>query len=301
MSLVNKLIVTNEQVKEFNANGVILIKNVFSINEILKLRNYVKTLQNKNLKGDFSDDNILVDLLSNEKILTIAKSLLGSNEIMYFGKSTIFNEVNKNVGNFHHDAKIINDDRKNDEFPVIRFALFLQDHAKYSGGIKMRLGSHKYKILKNKINIFSFAFKLCKNLLIRKSKKDRLINLEFPSFSLSPSTKSVNMSSEEGDLIVFNLRTYHCGRFVRFKYLPKLVLPPIIERYLPKFLQVPREKDRYALFIDYARRFSRLDEYILNRAHGPEKEHYKNSKFDNPKFISLMKQKGVEVCLTGKS
>jgi hypothetical protein len=236
--------------------------------------------------------------------------LLGSNEIIYYGKSTIFNDIKKKTGNFHNDAKVVNDDRKNDEFPVIRFALFLQDHAKYSGGIKMRFGSHKYKILKdthkykilkNKSIFFSFAFKLCKNLLIKKSKKNILNYLEFPSFSLSPSTKSVNMSSEVGDLVVFNLRTYHCGRFVRFKYLPKLVLPPIIERYLPKFLQVPREKDRYALFIDYAKWFSRLDEYILNRAHGPEKEHFKNSKIDNLKFIGLMKQKGVEVRLTGKS
>jgi hypothetical protein len=68
--------------------------------------------------------------------------------------------------------------------------------------------------------------------------------------------KSINLELEQGDVVIWKLRTHHCGTSRRLKLFPKICLQPFLERILPKILFLPTqyEQDRCSMFATFAKK-----------------------------------------------
>ena len=89
------------------------------------------------------------------------------------------------------------------------------------------------------------------------------------------------VESEAGDVIIWNMRILHSGHAVRLKGLRTLPID-YGERFIPKFLQIPEEKPRKAMFFAFGLLGKDFDhyknDYLLKRE--TMIEHLKNSQFD---------------------
>lgn len=149
----------------FDENGFVIVRNVFSESEISELRKLVYQTLDEDLKSNRASKVVspntsekhknvfytvgdflikpLHSLLLDERILSIARTILG-------GQPAHFGESNYQVGigdrGFHRDGV----DRVfpvgsdwSDDYHIIRIGVYLQDHDKCSGGLKVQAGSHK--------------------------------------------------------------------------------------------------------------------------------------------------------------
>ena len=87
-----------------------------------------------------------------------------------------------------------------------------------------------------------------------KSLSDQLVKNNYSFKSLIPSFKYVNIPSEPGDLIIWNGRTHHCGRFKRLKKFKKTANKPKSSNDFSGLLQnfsievMPRTAEKIANF-----------------------------------------------------
>ncbi|HET6224943.1 MAG TPA: phytanoyl-CoA dioxygenase family protein, partial [Bacteroidia bacterium] len=147
--------------QKFDQEGFLLIKNVFSKEEIaqirkdayaefeldtkknLTFRNASKLARNARFaKGDILSKEHLRKYLLDDRILFLVKKVLGG-EPVYFGDSNYHFGVG--FRGFHRDNVDRTDRTAPDwqgEYPIVRLAIYLQDHKNYSGGLKIRVGSH---------------------------------------------------------------------------------------------------------------------------------------------------------------
>ena len=67
--------------------------------------------------------------------------------------------------------------------------------------------------------------------------------------------KSINLELEQGDVVIWNLRTHHCGTSRRLKLFPKICLQPFFEKMLPEYFYLPTQykQDRCAIFTTFAK------------------------------------------------
>jgi len=67
--------------------------------------------------------------------------------------------------------------------------------------------------------------------------------------------ESVNLELEQGDVVIWNLRTHHCGTSRRLKLFPKICLQPFFEKMLPEYFYLPTQykQDRCAIFTTFAK------------------------------------------------
>ena len=76
------------------------------------------------------------------------------------------------------------------------------------------------------------------------------------------------VDSEVGDVVVWNLRTFHSGNSSRLKFARKVRLSLWLERKLPAWLKAPEERDRISMFITYGindQHRKRFSEYLMSR------------------------------------
>lgn len=258
----------------FDRDGYLLIKNVFSKEEIEQIREKAyKSFEEdkrKNLtfkhpskmtnavyaKGDILSKDHLRDVLLDERILYLVKEVLGAPPV-YFGDSNYHFGVG--FRGFHRDNVDRTDMTAPDwdgDYPIVRLAIYLQDHKQYSGGLKVRVGSHK-----------------------------------------NPTGKPVFIDSEEGDVAIWNLRTMHSGNAVRLKFFKNLSINKAgREGMIPAFLKKDQQKERATLFMTFGLKSKHLDRYIEKHMLGREDilSYLKVSRFD-PKVFELAKQKNLEV------
>lgn len=270
-------IISHEDVKTFKRDGFLLVKAVFPNEEIANLRARIQMLRQRALAskeyvadsaypkatfiiGDLLGKRELKDLdyvILDERIIACAKQILGK-QIVYFGDSSV--QTGEGTRGFHKDNVDRSDPNGPDwqgEYNVIRFGIYLQDHARHSGGLKVRLRSHQY-VSRHR-------------------------------------GKAVNIPSEGGDVVIWNLRTSHSGNNVRFKGLPNLCLHPRLERFVPWFLRVPEEGERIALFCSFGAPGGHLDRYIqFQVTRGDYHEHWKRSGFDQD-ILDLAAARGVQI------
>lgn len=210
---------------ELDQKGWTLIKNVFKLEEVLMLRQKSVEFKKSKSKGDLLSDEYFSGLILNKKIIEIGKSLL-NDQLAYFGESSIgVNSIDKRISHgFHKDNAVRLDSNSKDfteDYNVIRFGIYLQDHKNYSEGLIIRDGSHKMA--------------------------------DFTS------GKKTNVESEAGDVIVWKLTTTHSGNAKRTKVFKSYVFADDgksrIQKQLyyriPKSLEVPPEKDRIAIFLTF--------------------------------------------------
>jgi len=260
---------------QFHKDGYLIVKNVFSEQEIKTFREEVyKQFEIDKAKGlaytlpfwkvtadfvhgDLLSKEILNHILLDERILKIAKTILESETLVYFGDSSY--QIGVGSNGFHRD----NIDRSNLDGPdwkgkytLIRIGLYLQDHKNYSGGLKIRKGSHKNK-----------------------------------------SGEATFVNNEVGDLVLWDLKTLHSGNAVRLKSMPNFsVNNAFIEKSIPEFLRKQKSEERISLFMTFALKSSHLDRYINEYTLKREdtKIHAKASVY-NMDVLAKAKMKNVEV------
>ncbi|MES2003049.1 MAG: phytanoyl-CoA dioxygenase family protein [Bacteroidota bacterium] len=239
--------------KKFEEDGFIVVKNVFSPEEVEQLRaTALQTLEidkNENRvthidEGHKSVYYTIGDLLGkpigklvyDKRLLYLATELLGEKPV-YFGDSTY--QIGTGDRGFHRD----NIDRTFSEGPdwegdysIIRMGVYLQDHDIYSGGLKVQQGSHK-----------------------------------------AVKGKRILINSKAGDVVIWNLRTLHSGNSVRMQFLPNLPLGCRIENILPQFLIKSQQTDRISVFMSFAKPSAHLERFIEKYMKTKMKEHLRVS------------------------
>jgi hypothetical protein len=131
-------------------------------------------------------------------------------------------------------------------YPIIRFGVYFQDHARYSGGLALRVGSN------------------------HAARVDR--------------GKPINVSTEAGDVVVWTLTTTHSGQANRLTFLRNRAVGGRWMRFLPKRFLIGEEQERIAAFLTLASDSPHLTRYIehlkTERAHD-EMEWFRKSRFDD--------------------
>lgn len=224
--------------EKFDRDGFLLLKNILTPEEVKLLRRTAyETVEEdekkgtlfmhrfaKNHLGCLSNIPVFKELILKDKIVEIAEKILGDRPV-FFGDS-IF-EIGIGSRGFHKDTSERKDQDHPDwtePYPIIRIAFYLEDHDKYSGGLKVRVGS---------------------NNTVKTNEG-----------------KAVIVPSKAGDAVVFSLRTSHAGNAVRLKMAQNLSLHNSLEKRVPKFLRLPEQKERVSIFLTYGLKSGALDRYM---------------------------------------
>ena len=230
----------------FDNNGYYIVRNVFSEQEVNRLRKVLYAIADhyraeghtrmkayKNgrnwelIHGDYLSLPFVNELITDPRTLHIARTILGGTP-HYFGYSQV--ALGFGHSGFHRD----NVDRdqtgpewEGDQLKVMRFGMYLQDHAYHSGGLKVRPGSHQ---------------------------------------GHDQSGKDVLVDNRVGDVVLWDPRTQHSGSAYRLKVAPKLSLHSGIETHMPIFLENllcrPQQSQRIFMVHDYGLPNAALDYYI---------------------------------------
>jgi hypothetical protein len=275
---VNIPAVSIDPAEAYRTLGYVIVPEVFPKEEILKFRRLVQILrerelaEGKNVERDPDWPNVLYvlgDLLAKEelraldylvfhpKIVSLARLLLGP-DLVYFGDSTV--QVGQGRRGFHKDNVTRYDPQGADwkgDYPLLRIGLYLQDHTRWSGGLKVRAGSHL-----------------------------------LPSYH---DGRAVNVPSGLGDVVAWNLRTTHSGNALRLRGFHSLCLHPRLEQLLPAWLSVPEADERMALFCTFGAPGEHLDRYIEDYGKREDCRRYMQRSCINAELRELARRERVEI------
>jgi hypothetical protein len=219
--------IDKEQIKFFNERGWLVIKNLFSKDEIADLRENAILSYQQNLRGDLLSNPYLSKVIYDQRIVNTVAKLLDTQHPVYFGDSNFQYGHEGSVG-FHKDNPDKFDGNAPDwesPYTIIRLGIYTQDHKKHSGCLALRDSSHT------------------------------VVSTRVGKPFLAP--------TEPGDVVVWTLRTSHSGFGKRLKGMPNLFIRTGLYRFLPEFLFLPEEKLRVALFLTYAKSIdNHLERYL---------------------------------------
>ena len=241
-------LISSGQKEELNKNGFLIIRNVFTNEEVTKLTKHCSSKcsllsYEKSVPGDVFDVPELRTILFKKEIINLMKEVL-NNEVTYFRDSQIHCKPNRRI--FHTDAREDYKNPRKSVYPIYRLGVFLQDHKDFSGGIKFRTNSHR-RIIFNKLAL--------KNLLTGKGfHNDLKVYLN--------TGKIVNARTRLGDLVIWNLRTEHSGGAVLPKFNNDSAFLPRIDQYLPRSLKLPEHENRMSIFYAFGHNSQELDDYV---------------------------------------
>ena len=229
---------------DFRRDGFALVTGVFSPEEISRLREtVVEVIAAKEAagaidrvdsptgvvrigKGDLLSTPELRPVLLDRRVLRVIRLILEGDPV-YFGDSSVRIGSTQGHWGWHRDNADANDFAGpdwNDPFPLVRCALYLQDHSRHSGGLGIRPRSHRIV--------------------------DRT-----PRAELVPSAP--------GDLVVWDLRVLHAGEVLRYRPLRSLAIRPRYLGVLNRLgLRVPEERERMAMFMTFGLTGHHLDHFI---------------------------------------
>lgn len=259
--------------QKFDKDGYVLVEKVFSEKEITQLRKLVyeqyeldtqkklnfqltnyKT-QAKYVKGDLLSKEKLYPVLLDDRILNIARTVLNTTDIVYFGDSSY--QIGTGLRGFHRDCLDRTDLSAPDwqsDYTLIRIGIYLQNHKDYSGGLKVKQGSH-----------------------------------------MRADGKSVFIDNEVGDVVTWSLKTIHSGNAVRLKFFPNLSIDKgegRIPSFLKKDEPTERVSLFMTFGVKGFHLDRYIEEYELKRPDA--REHLKSSRY-TPAVLELAKTKGLEV------
>ena len=263
----------------FKENGYAIYRNIFNSDEISDFRHLVKMSLDEDLESDravlstegkkkvyYTHGDMITKPISklffNNKITNIAREILDE-QPCYFGEGNY--QVGIGDRGFHRDSVDELIDGKstrifghgpdwNEKYKLIRVGVYLQDHDKYSGGVKFQKGSNKLPYNKG---------------------------------------KSVLADTKAGDVVVWDLRTFHSGNSVRLKGFPNFPLHRKIEDLLPSFLTISEPKQRNSVFIVFGADNMHLHRHIEKHYKVKFKKHINASKYPDD-VITKCKDFGVK-------
>jgi hypothetical protein len=140
---------------------------------------------------------------------------------------------------------------------LAQFGIYLQDHSTHGGGLKLRIGSHRV-------------------VSLRKG-------------------KAINVPSEIGDVLAWSSRITHSGNVVRLSPCPSAVLPPLLERFTPRFLRVPDDHERMVIFATFGAPGPHVDRYIRYEATREDCRDYWKKACVNADIRTLASSNGIEL------
>lgn len=272
-------------VDHYRALGFGHLKGVFDATEVRSIRNACLDVwaRHQGQTGDLLSYPELRHLALDDRLLHVARALLGK-RLVYFGESSLAVDLRRDRV-LHRDAKDDPADPSTTSYPIIRFGIYLQDHAHHSDGLKLCPRSHK-RVLWTLRNLARLAVPIGREGRLRLS-------------SFRPSW-FYNVPTEPGDVVFWNLRTHHSGHAVRLKALPNVALPPRVENLLPDALQAPLERERCAVFMSMGAPSDELNRYILERATTVyNRDFWPRCGFGTLEVREFCEKKGVELRLDG--
>lgn len=259
----------------FEQQGYILKPSVFSVSEIESFRKKVYSqyaldeaagltfkLENTSSKARYAKGCLLSkkhlrDILLDNRILQLAREILETDRLIYFGDSSY--QIGTGLRGFHRDCvdrEYNNGPDWQGKYTLIRLGLYLQDHSQYSGGLKVKPGTHK--------------------------KADG---------------PSIFVDNKPGDLVAWSLKLQHSGNAVKLKWFPSICIDNQgIEKRIPSFLKKEEQQERVSLFMTFAADSMHLDrfihEYELKRS--DTLAHLKASVYEES-CLQLANSRGVDV------
>jgi hypothetical protein len=260
---------------QLNRDGYVIVRGVFSPQEVQHFRELLGRVRDRaNGHSDFDADprypNLMMlrgDILSHPelqivdyvvldpRVISIVKSLLGP-EIVYHGDSCA--QVGEGPRGFHKDNADRDDPAGIDwqgEYGLIRLGIYLQDHERSSGGLKVRVRSHQYVSHHRGV--------------------------------------ARNLDTRAGDLVAWYLTTSHSGNAVRMAGAPGLCLHPRLESLVPAALRSPESAERMAFFCTFGRPGAQLERYISYQAARPDvQSHWRRCSY-GPAQEQLMSARGL--------
>jgi hypothetical protein len=138
--------ITGVNVKEFWEKGYTIVRGVYSKEQIADFRKGALAYRGKH-SGDLLSHSALRGVVTDGRILDVARQILDREDIVYYGDSTV--AIREGAPGFHKDNADKTDPKAPDwqsPYTQLRFGIYLQDHYRHSGGLNVRVGSH------NKVN-----------------------------------------------------------------------------------------------------------------------------------------------------
>jgi hypothetical protein len=283
-------VLSKEDINKFKKNGYIIIRSLFSKEEV---DNLVSACQKKNI-GDTLGIADFNSISLSKKIIDNIRPLLGKN-IVYpclslsraddkpiNPKVQIKSEAN---GRFFHVDSKPDDFNFSVDYGIINTGIYLSDHKNASGGIKLIPGSHKYRVSKKNQFKYTFihAFVFLKRLEI------------FNFFCCLFFGYSVNLDTLPGDFVIWNTRCHHSGHFRRLKLLNSISIYPFLENILPDFFFLKEPKSREVILTIYASKESPyINNYIENQI---KKERRKNHYLNNENIEKIKKNIASDITI----
>jgi len=136
-------------VQDFWTKGYAVLPQTYTPEEISAFRE--AAYATKDDGGDLLANPRLRSILTDGRMVNVARKLLGTDRILYGGDSSF--TINGTQKGFHKD----NTDRRDKKAPdwqqgrytQLRFGIYCQDHTKHTGGLNLREGSHDIPNLKD--------------------------------------------------------------------------------------------------------------------------------------------------------
>lgn len=260
---------------QFERQGYILKPAVFSSTEIEGFRKLVYEQYNQDQKSGLSfqldktssnaryakgcllSKKLLRNILLDHRITDLAKEILATERLIYFGDSSY--QIGTGLRGFHRDCidrEFNNGPDWQSKYTLIRLGLYLQDHHAFSGGLKVKPGTHekangKSVFINNKPgDVVAWNLKLLHS--------GNAVKLKwFPSICIDQST---------------------------------------IENRIPAFLKIDQAHERISLFMTFAADSHHVERYIneyeLKR---PDTIAHLKSSFYDEEALMLAKNKNVDV------
>ncbi|EWT01587.1 hypothetical protein N865_09900 [Intrasporangium oryzae NRRL B-24470] len=189
--------------------GYARLPGVYSDEEVKQMREEV---HEQTKRGGELATGPLLHVLTDGRMVAVAKKLLGVDRVLYGGDSSA--TINGVIRAWHKD----NTDREDSEAPdwddrytQLRFGIYLQDHTQHTGGLNLKLGSH-----------------------------DRC--------DLS-SGETIYVKNEPGDLLVWSMRMTHSGAGTLLKDPTARFPEPKEWNAFPAEQIAPAHDERMAVFV----------------------------------------------------
>lgn len=258
--------------------GFCLIRGVFTPDETAALEREI-ALRSADYPGGFPDLYSVPSLkwvVTDGRIQALARALVGEPPVYYRLTSVAYEPVpgpltEKPYNEFHCDARGMphnlfeswNGDGVK-IYPGYRFAIYFRDYSNASGGLKVAVNSHRgqHEFFRQ----FHFPEAVQRLPQVVTPLNGRGYKLRTAPFEL------FNVPSMPGDVVIFNLRTFHSAGAFRFKDRPDLAVLPAVEKGLAGLphgaeLRVADPPGaRNAVFMDFCSPDGDVDLYIKWRA-----------------------------------
>ena len=238
-------------------NGYVIKRNYLSTQDINDLRNFC--INKKFEDKEIFEYELIKKYFFNPNFFKIFKEILNCENLIYFSDSSInvHKTIEKVPSGFHVDSRNENYNF-DEEYPIVRIGVYLENIKDFSGGIKVKPGSHQYYCI---TKITQAIKTIYQEKILKKNR----------NFKMKLFDKNIQPDLNLGDLIIWNMRLHHSGASWRYKFNKLISLHPIIDKLMPKFLKIPPQfkNNRTAIFFAFAngdlKNNQNIDNYIARK------------------------------------